>query len=129
MSLHVFLSRHLFLQGHNHGEYLCKNFLRQTIVIRNVKIVWKHGLNQPFYAFILQTKLYYNPFFSTMHQNVKKPKSRAARAVYGPTFSPFYVIIIPFFSFFCQNANITGLNSAVIGCNLSKKHKLVLSQT
>ena len=34
-----------------------------------------------------------------------------------------------FFSFFCQNANITGSNCAIIGCNLSKKHKLALSQT
>ena len=34
-----------------------------------------------------------------------------------------------FFSFFYQNANIRGLNCAIIGCNLSKKHKLALSQT
>ena len=32
------------------------------------------------------------------------------------------------FSFFCQNANITGSNCAIIDCNLSKKHKLALSQ-
>ena len=34
-----------------------------------------------------------------------------------------------FFPFFCQNANITGLNCAIIACKLSKKHKLALSQT
>ena len=34
-----------------------------------------------------------------------------------------------FFSFFCHNANITGLNCAIIACHLSKKHKLTLSQT
>ena len=34
-----------------------------------------------------------------------------------------------FFSFYCQNANITGSKFAIIGCNLSKKHRLVLYQT
>ena len=34
-----------------------------------------------------------------------------------------------FFSFFHQDANIIGLNCAIIDCNLSKKHKLALSQT
>ena len=102
-----------------------------SIAIRNGKIVWKHGPNRPFYAFMLRTKLYQNPFFSTVHQNVNKPKSRAVRTVYGPIFLPFYVIIIRFFSFFCQYANnITGSNCDIIGCNLSKKKKkLALSQT
>ena len=39
------------------------------------------------------------------------------------------MIIISFFSFFCQDANKTGLNCAIIGCNLSKKHKLVQFKT
>ena len=34
-----------------------------------------------------------------------------------------------FLSFYCQNANKTGSNCAIIGCNLSKKHRLVLYQT
>ena len=71
-----------------------------SIVIRNEKVVWKHGPNRPFYVFILRTKLYQNPFFSIVHQNVNKPKIRAARTVNGPIFSPFYVIIIRFFFFF-----------------------------
>ena len=33
-----------------------------------------------------------------------------------------------FFSFFCQNVNMTESDCAIIGCNLSKKHELALSQ-
>ena len=51
------------------------------IVIRNVKIVWKHGPNWPFHALMLRIKLYYNPFFFTGYQNVNKSKSMAARTV------------------------------------------------
>ena len=32
-------------------------------------------------------------------------------------------------TFFCQNANKTGSNYAIIGCNLSKKHKSALYKT
>ena len=88
------------------------------------QIAWKHGPNWPFYAFMLRTKLYQNPFFFIGHQNVNKPKSRAARTVYGLIFLPFYKIIASFFSFLCQDANKTRSNFAIIGCNLSKKHKL-----
>ena len=79
--------------------YTTSNLMRFTIVIRNGRIVWKHGPNRPFYAFLLRTKLYQNLFFSTLHQNVNKPKSRVARTVYGPIFLLFYVIIIRFFIF------------------------------
>ena len=34
-----------------------------------------------------------------------------------------------FFSFLWQNVNITGSKCAIADCNLSKKHKLALSQT
>ena len=34
-----------------------------------------------------------------------------------------------FFSLFCQNANMAESNCAIIGCSLSKKHKLALCQT
>ena len=64
-----------------------------------------------------------------MHQNVNKAKSRTARTVYGAIFLPFYKIIISFFSFFCQDPNKTGSNCAIIGCNLSKKHRLALYKT
>ena len=35
----------------------------------------------------------------------------------------FYKIIVRFFSFSCQDANKTRSDCAIIGCNLSKKHK------
>ena len=41
----------------------------------------------------------------------------------------FYKIIVSFFSFLCQDANKTRSNCAIIGCNLSKKHKLTLYKT
>ena len=42
----------------------------------------------------------------------------------------FYKIIFSyFFLFFCQDANKTRSNCAIIGCNLSKKHKLTLYKT
>ena len=78
---------------------------------------------------MLRTKLYQNTFFFTGHQNINKPKSRAARTVYGLIFLPFYKIIVSFFSFLCQDANKTRSNCAIIGCNLSKKHKLTLCKT
>ena len=42
---------------------------------------------------------------------------------------PFYKIIFSFFSFFCQGANKIRSNCAIMGCNLSKKHKLKLYKT
>ena len=63
------------------------------------------------------------------HQNVNKPKRRAARTVYGVIFLPFYKIIISFFSFLCQDAIKTRSDCAIIGYNLSKKHKLTLHKT
>ena len=78
---------------------------------------------------MLRTKLYQNPFFFTGYQNVNKPKSRAARTVYGLIFLPFYEIIVSFFSFLCQNASKIRSNCAIIGCNLSKKHKVTLYKT
>ena len=90
-------------------------------------MVWKHGPNWPFYAFILRTKLYWNLFFFIGHQNVNKPKSRAARNVYELIFLPFYKIIVSFF--LCQDANKTRSNCTIIGCNSSKKHKLALYKT
>ena len=99
--------------------------LTVNIVTRNGKIIWKHGPNCPFNALTSRTKFFYKPFFLAIHQNVNKPKSRAARADYGSIFLHFYVVIIIFY-FFCQNASITGSNCAIIGCNLSRKHKLAI---
>ena len=64
-----------------------------------------------------------------MHVNVNKPKSRAARTVYGPIFLPFLCDYCQLFSFSYQDANKTGSNYAIIGCNLSKKHKSALNKT
>ena len=36
------------------------------------------------------------------HQNVNKPKSRAARTVYGLIFLPFYKTIVRFFLFYIK---------------------------
>ena len=94
-----------------------------------IQIVWKHGPDWPFYALMLRTKKHQNPFFFTGHQNVNKPKSSAPRTVYRLIFLPFYKSIVSFFSFFCQDANKTRSNCAIIGCNLSKKHKLTLCKT
>ena len=51
------------------------------------------------------------------------------RTIYGLIFLPFHKIIASFFSFLCQDANKTRSNYAIIGCNLSKKHKLRLYKT
>ena len=68
------------------------------------QIVSKHGPNWPFCAFMLRTKLYYNPFYYNRHQNVNKPKSRKARKVYGLIFLPFYQLLFTLFSFLRQYA-------------------------
>ena len=93
-----------------------------NIVTKNGKIVWTHGPNWQFYALMLRTKLSYNPFFFTGHQNVNKRKSRAARTDYGLIFLPFYKTNVSFFSFLCQDAYKARLNCAIIGGNLSRKH-------
>ena len=49
--------------------------------------------------------------------------------LYGLIFLPFYKITVNFFSFLCQNAKKTRSNCAIIGCNLSKKHKLTQHKT
>ena len=64
-----------------------------------------------------------------MHQNVNKPKSRAARTVYEPIVLPFLKIIVSFSTFFCQDANKARSNCVRLGCTLSKKHKLALYKT
>ena len=38
----------------------------------------------------------------------------------------FIRLLSAFFSFLCQDANKTRSNWAIIGCNLSKKHKITL---
>ena len=100
-----------------------------TIVTRNGNRVWEHGPIQPFYAFMLRTKLDQNPFFFTGHKNVNKPRSGASRTVYGPIFLPSIRLLSAFFSFFCQDVSKARSNCAIIGCNLSKKRKLTLYKT
>ena len=100
---------------------LIKKFLDESIVIRNGKIVWRHRPKWPFYALMVRNNLYQNPFFPTVHQNVNKSKSRAARAVYGPKFLTFHKIIVGFFSFFLSRCK-TGSKCAIIGCKFSNQH-------
>ena len=92
-------------------------------------MVRKHRPNWPFYAVMLRTNLYQNPFFFTGYQNVNKSKSRAACAASGLIFLSFYKIIVSFFSFLCQNATKARSNCTIIGCNLSEKHKLTRYKT
>ena len=79
-----------------------------------------------------KTKLYKNPFFFIVYQNVEKPWSRAAKTVYETIFLPFYVVIISFFLFtikmqiYCNRIKVC---CAITGCNYPKKHKLALYQT
>ena len=46
-----------------------------------------------------------------------------------PLFYVFITLSSAFYLFFCQDANKAGSSSAIIGCNLSKKHKLTLYKT
>ena len=110
------------------SHLMCANVII-TIVVSKKRRVWKHGPNWPFYALTLRTKLYQNLFFFNGHQNVNKPKSRAARTVYGLIFLPFYEIFVSFFSFLCQDTNKTRSKCAIIDCSLSKKYKLTQSKT
>ena len=41
----------------------------------------------------------------------------------------FFIRLSAFFLFFCQDANKTRSNCAIIGCNLSNKHKLTQYKT
>ena len=41
----------------------------------------------------------------------------------------FIRLLSGFFSFLCQGANKTRSNCAIIGCNMSKKHKLTQHKT
>ena len=54
----------------------------------------------------------------------KQTKEQASKDCYGLIFLHFYKIIVSFFSFLCQDANKRRSNCAIIGYNLSKKHKL-----
>ena len=99
------------------------------MILQNLPNTVFRAVNWPFYAFMLRTKLYQNPFFFTGHQSVNKPKNRAAKTAYGLIFLSFYKNILSFFSFLCQDINKTRPNFAILGCNLSKKHKLTLHKT
>ena len=56
-------------------------------------------------------------------------KSGQQRLFMDPYFYFFMWLLSVFFSLFCQDENKTGSNCAIIGCNLSMKHKLALHQT
>ena len=95
------------------------------------RILWKHG---PAKLAVLRSYVENQAILEPIllyrgDQNINKPKSLAARTVHEPIFLPFNKIIVSFFSFFCQDANKTRSNCAIIDCNLSKKHKLKLYKT
>ena len=54
----------------------------------------------------------------------KQTKEQSSKDCLRTHILPFYKIIVSFFSFLCQDSNKTRSNCAIIGCNLSKKHKL-----
>ena len=64
------------------------------------------------------------PFFFTGHQNENQREGMFMD-------SYFYLLIrlLSAFFFLCQDSNKTRSNCAIIGCNLSKKHKLTLYKT
>ena len=65
------------------------------------------------------THLCWEPSYTRTHislpgiKNVNKPKTRAARTVYGLIFLPFNKIVVSFFSFLSQDANKTRSNCAI----------------
>ena len=63
-----------------------------SIVTRNGRIVWKHWPNGLLYALMLRIKLYQNPFFSTVHQNINKQKIKAVTTVFElPCYFPMWL--------------------------------------
>ena len=59
----------------------------------------------------------------------KQTKEQGSEDCLRTYFLPFYKIIVSFFSVFYQDANKARSNCAIIGCNLSKKHKPTLYKT
>ena len=91
------------------------------------RIVWKHNPNWPFYAFvenqaIIESILLYRGW------KCKQTKEQGSEDM-DPYYYIFIRLLSVFFSFFCQDANKTKSNCAIMGCNLSKKHKLTLYKT
>ena len=110
---------------HGRIAYGICHSLHSIALTRNGKIVWKHGPNRPIYALMLRTKLYQNPFFSTVHQNINKQKGQSIKTVCELRFHlPMSVLIRDFFSFVkmqtCQH------QKNVATC---KRNKLAIYQT
>ena len=74
-----------------------------------------------------QTRL--EPILLYRASKCKQTKEQGSEDCLWTHILPFYKIIVRFFSFLCQVANKTRSNCAIIGCNLSKKHKLTLHKT
>ena len=65
------------------------------------------------------------PIFLYRASKCKQTKEQGSRLM----FLPFYKIMVSCFSFLCKDENKTRSNCAIIGSNLSKKHKLTLYKT
>ena len=80
-------------------------------------------------------QLCWEPYYTRTHSYLPgiKMKTNQREVLRGllmnKYFVPFHKIIVSFFSFFYQDVNKTRSNCAIIGCNLSKKHKLTLYKT
>ena len=114
-----------------HGKiaYGIYHSLHSITLTRNWKIVWKHGPNSSIYALMLRNKLYQNPFFSTVHQNINKQKGQSIKTVCELRFHlPMSVLIRDFFFFLsrCKRASIKFCQKNVATC---KRNKLAIYQT
>ena len=78
---------------------------------------------------MLGTKLYWNPFFFTGHQNVKKLNGRAARTAYGLTFLPYCKITVSFFLFSVKMQSKQDESCTNRLQFVKKKHKLTPYKT
>ena len=89
-----------------------ETYLDVVIVTRNGEIVWKHGPNWP--------------YVENHALKCKQTEEQGSEDyIWTQTFT-FLWDYCQLFSFFCQDANKVGSNYAIIGCNLSKKHKLAM---
>ena len=81
-----------------------QHIVHLIISTRNGKVIWNVRLNKPFYALMSRTKLYQNPFFSTLDQNVNKLKNRPAKTVFIYIYLHIFTFLLRKYSslIFCQ---------------------------
>ena len=88
--------------------------------------LWSHIFT--FYQIIVTFFLMLEPILLYRASKCKQTKEQGSEDCLWSHIFTLYKIVT-FFSFLCQDANKTRPNCAIIGCNLSKKHKLTLYKT